>query len=51
MVADVRLVEPATVVAHEVVHSALGLGRVQERERPVEGRCPRLLVTAARELE
>ena len=51
VIADVRFVEPAPVVAHEVAHSALAFGRVQERERPVEGRCPRLLVTAARELE
>ena len=51
VVADVRLVEPAAVVAHEVAHPALALGGVQERERAVEDRRPGLLVAAARERE
>ena len=51
VVADVRLVEPAAVVAHEVAHPAVALGRVQERERAVEGRRPGLLVAAACERE
>ena len=52
MVAGVRLVEPAAVVAHEVAHAALGVGGVlEERERAVEDRRPDLLVAAAGELE
>ena len=46
MVADVRLVEPATVVAHEVAHPAVPGGRMEEGERAVEARRPELLVAA-----
>ncbi len=51
VVADVRLVEPAPVVAHEVAHAVVTGGCVQERERAVEDRCPDLLVAAVRKCE
>ena len=52
VVADVRLVEPAAVVAHEVAHPALWIGRVLEKcERAVDDRRPRLLVAAPCELQ
>ena len=51
VVADVGLVEPAAVVAHEVAHPAVAVGGVQEGERAVEDRRPELLVVATRELE
>ena len=53
MVADMRLVEPASVVAHEVPHpSALRPSReLQERERAVEDRCPLTIGRAAAQLE
>ena len=46
MVADVRLVEPATVVTHEVVHPAVLGSRLKEGERAVEIRRPDLLLAA-----
>ena len=51
VVADVRLVQPAAVVAHEVAHAAVSGRRVQERERTVEMGRPDLLVAAAGESE
>ena len=51
MVADVRLVEPAAVVAHEVAHPAIPRGCMQEGERAVEARSPEVLVAALRERE
>ena len=52
VVADVRLVEPAAVVGHEVAHAWPLVGRVvQERERAVDDRRPELLVGSAPELE
>ena len=51
MVADVRLVEPAPVVAHEVAHAVVPSGGMQERERAVEDRRPDLLVAAVRKCE
>ena len=52
VVPDVRRVEPAPVVAHEVSHPGLRVGRVlEEGERAVDDRRPDLLVAAAGELE
>ena len=52
MVAVVRLVEPAPVVAHEVPQATVGVGCVlEERERAVDDRRPDLLVAATCELE
>ena len=53
MVADMRLVQPASVVAHEVPHpGALGPGReLQEGERAMEDGCPLTIGRAAGELE
>ena len=52
VIPDVRLVEPAPVVPHEVPHPRPRVGRVlEERERAVEDRRPDLLVAAAGELE
>ena len=53
MVADMRLVQPASVVAHEVPHpGALGTGReLQEGERAMEDRCPLAIGGAPGELE
>ena len=42
VVADVWLVEPATVVAHEVAHPVVPGGGGQEGERPVEDRASRV---------
>src|SRR5579884_3451635 len=47
MIAEVRLVEPAAVVTHEVPHAAVAARRVQEGKRAVEVRRPELLVAAA----
>ncbi len=47
MVADMRLIEPTTVVPHEVAHPTLLSSRVKEGESTVETRCPDLFVTAA----
>ena len=47
VVADVRLVEPATVVAHEVAHPAVAGGRVQEGERRGRGIDVQMLLVAA----
>ena len=47
MVACVRLVEPATVITHEVAHPAAVVGsRLKERERAIEIRRPDPLVAA-----
>ena len=46
MVADVGLVEPATVVTHEVVHPAVLSSCLKEGERAVEIRRPDQLFTA-----
>ena len=52
MVARMRAVEPAPVVAHEVPQTVLVVrGVLEERYRPVENRRPYLLVLAARKLE
>ena len=51
MVAHVGLVQPPTVVAHEVPHPTLAFGGVQERQCPVQGRRPHLRVATACELE
>ena len=52
MVAVVRLVEPAPVVAHEVSQAAVTIRRVlKERDRAVDDRRPHLLVFPAGELE
>jgi hypothetical protein len=48
VVADMRRIEPAPVVAHEVAHAGHRSGGVfEEGERPVDDRRPRLLVPAA----
>src|SRR5581483_3781150 len=49
VITDVRLVEPPTVVAHEVAHPAVVGGRLQERKRAVDVRRPYLLLAAIRE--
>ena len=53
MVAEMRLVEPASVVAHEVPHPrALGPRREsQERKRAVEDGCPLTIGGASGQLE
>ena len=52
MVAEVRLVQPAAIVGHEVPHPSVGVRRVlQERKRAVHRRCPDLLVRATGEFE
>ena len=52
MVADVRGVEPAPVVAHEVPHPRLRVGGVlEEGERAVDDRRPDLLVPTAGEVD
>src|SRR6185437_2840822 len=51
VIADVRLVEPAAVIAHEVSHPAVPGRRVHEGECTVEMRGPDLLVAAAGQRE
>src|SRR5581483_9632790 len=51
VVADVRLVQPAAVIAHEVAHPTVVGGCVKEGERAVEMRRPDLLVPATGEPE
>jgi len=53
VVAEMRLVEPTAVVAHEVAHSTpvAVRGRTEEGKRPVQDRVPGLLPFATRKLE